>query len=106
MKLNKNTVCQKEGPSLSAISSDRRGGVGFSSKLYSSLSASLQSHIVTHKAAVFQRKAVLLSALAASLLFPLDPFSAEIIILFLTSIVMVQFFLCIYNFFFHFNLES
>lgn len=70
MKLNKNTVCQKEGPSLSAVSSDRRGGVGFSSKLYSSLSSSLQSHIVTHKAAVFQRKAVLLSALAASLLFP------------------------------------
>lgn len=70
MKLNKNTVCQKEGPSLSAVSSDRRGGVGFSSKLYSSLSSSLQSHIVTQKAAVFQRMADLLSALAASLLFP------------------------------------
>ena len=70
MKLNKTTVRQKEGPPLSAVSRDRRGGVGSSSKLDSNLSSSLQSHIVSQKASVFQMKAVLLSALAASLLFP------------------------------------
>ena len=54
---------------------------------------------MSHTERFFQLKAVLLSALAASLVFAEDPISAEFIILFLMSIVMVQFFLCIYNLF-------
>ena len=100
MKLNRKTVCQQEGPSLSAVSSDRRGGVGFSSKLcFQPFFPPSEPRCPTQRAPVFQLKAVLWSALAASLVFAEDPVSAEIIILFLTSIVTVQFFLCIYNLF-------
>lgn len=57
MKLNKNTVCRKEGPSLSAVYSDRRGGISFCSKLcFQPFFLPSDSHCLIRKTSVFQMK--------------------------------------------------